>query len=176
MDQLEKVEKLRERADISYEEAKAALEANNWDLLDAMVALERAGRTRQPQQPDFSTSYEEQGQYIPVQEKVFEQQNAKPHVGTSIREAVRKFFRICRDNSFRVMHNGNLVFQLPLFVLILILIFSWHVTLVVMVVALFFGCRYELKGKDDLSGANSLMDSVGNAADSIRESFAKKES
>ena len=29
MDNLEKVEKLRERANVSYEEAKAALEANN---------------------------------------------------------------------------------------------------------------------------------------------------
>ena len=46
MDNLEKVEKLRERANVSYEEARTALEENNWDLLDAMVALEKAGRTR----------------------------------------------------------------------------------------------------------------------------------
>ena len=37
MEQLEKVEKLRERADVSYEEAKEALEDCDWDLLDAMV-------------------------------------------------------------------------------------------------------------------------------------------
>ena len=42
MDNLEKVDKLRERANVSYEEAKAALEANGWDLLDAMVYLEKA--------------------------------------------------------------------------------------------------------------------------------------
>ena len=48
MDKLEKVEKLRERANVSYEEAKAALEANDWDLLDAMVALEKSGKTDSP--------------------------------------------------------------------------------------------------------------------------------
>ena len=36
MESFEKVEKLRQRANVSYEEAKAALEASGWDLLDAM--------------------------------------------------------------------------------------------------------------------------------------------
>ena len=41
MEQLEKVEKLRQRANVSYEEAKGALVACNWDMLDAMVHPER---------------------------------------------------------------------------------------------------------------------------------------
>ena len=40
MDHFEKVEKLRERANISYAEAKEALEKSNGDLLDAMACLE----------------------------------------------------------------------------------------------------------------------------------------
>ena len=40
MDELEKVERLRKKADVSYEEAKQALEECGWDLLDAMVLLE----------------------------------------------------------------------------------------------------------------------------------------
>ena len=36
MDNFEKVEKLREHANVSYEEAKQALENSNWDILDAM--------------------------------------------------------------------------------------------------------------------------------------------
>lgn len=46
MEQLEKVEKLRARANVTYEEAKEALEASNWDLLDAMVYLENPERPR----------------------------------------------------------------------------------------------------------------------------------
>ena len=36
MDEFEKIEKLRTRANITYEEAKAALDEANGDLLDAI--------------------------------------------------------------------------------------------------------------------------------------------
>lgn len=46
MDRFEMTDKLSQKANVSYEEAKAALEASNWDLLDAMILLEnkKAGR------------------------------------------------------------------------------------------------------------------------------------
>lgn len=43
---LEQVEALRARAEVSYEEARAALEDSGGDLLDALIALERAGKLR----------------------------------------------------------------------------------------------------------------------------------
>ena len=43
MDHFEMTEKLRERAQVSYEEAKEALELNEWDMLEAIVYLEREG-------------------------------------------------------------------------------------------------------------------------------------
>ena len=57
MEQLEKVEKLRQRANVSYEEAKMALEQSNWDLLDAMVYLEQLGKVKAPNNSSYSTSY-----------------------------------------------------------------------------------------------------------------------
>ena len=44
MDHFEMVEKLRTKANVSYEEAKAALEASDWDILDALVLLESEGK------------------------------------------------------------------------------------------------------------------------------------
>ena len=44
MTNFEMVEMLRQKANVSYEEAKAALEQANWDLLDAMVLLEKDGK------------------------------------------------------------------------------------------------------------------------------------
>ena len=37
MEHIDMVEKLRQKANVSYEEAKQALEKNEWDLLDALV-------------------------------------------------------------------------------------------------------------------------------------------
>ena len=54
MDNFEKVEKLREKANVSFEEAKAALEESNWDLLDAMIVLEKQGKT-EARKEKFST-------------------------------------------------------------------------------------------------------------------------
>ncbi len=74
MEQLEKVEKLRQRANVSYEEAKEALEASGWDLLDAMVYLEKQGKVKPPEQETYTTNCEDQPQYMDVKEKVHEQE------------------------------------------------------------------------------------------------------
>ena len=44
MDHLEMVEKLREKANVTYDEARTALEVCNWDLLDALLLLENEGK------------------------------------------------------------------------------------------------------------------------------------
>ena len=46
MEMIEKVERLREKANVSYEEAKEALEQSGGDLLDAIVLLERQGKSK----------------------------------------------------------------------------------------------------------------------------------
>ena len=171
MDKLEKVEKLRERANISYEEARAALEANDWDLLDAMVELEKNGRTESPKQEQYSTSYDKQEEYIPVQEKVEQQQNERPRIGRSISDAVRSFFRICRDNAFCVKRHGDEVLRVPLLATVVILLFTWRIMLPVALIALLFGFRYSFEGKDELKDANDLMESAGIAAESLKEGF-----
>ena len=70
MDNLEKVEKLVDKACVTYEEAKAALEQADGDLLDAMIILEKGGKTKAPKQSTYSTQYEEQAQYVSVATQV----------------------------------------------------------------------------------------------------------
>ncbi len=171
MDKLEKVEKLRERANVTYEEAKAALEENGWDLLDAMVALEKSGKTESPKQEQFSTSYDQQAEYIPVQKKVEQQKNEQPHIGKSIGDAVRNFIRICRDNALCVAQHGKDFLRLPLYAAILILLFAWRIVLPAILISLLFGFRYSFEGKDDLKDVNAFMESAGNAAESLKEGF-----
>ena len=44
MDHIEMVEKMREKTGLSYEEARAVLERSDWNLLDALIALEQEGK------------------------------------------------------------------------------------------------------------------------------------
>ena len=171
MEKFEKVEKLRERANVSYEEAQKALEENEWDLLDAMVALEKSGKTSSPKQQQYSTSYDEQNGYISVKTKVEQQENEKPHLGRSIGEAFQSFFRICRQNWFCIRKGQDLMLRIPLFAVIIILIFTWKFAIPILLIALLFGFRYSLEGKDDLKQVNAFMNSAGAAAESLKEGF-----
>ena len=46
MNNVEMIEKLMEKADVTYEEAKGVLESLNWNLLDALIALEKEGKMK----------------------------------------------------------------------------------------------------------------------------------
>ena len=171
MDNLEKVEKLRERADVSYEEARRALEENNWDLLDAMVYLERQGKTSGPKQSQYSTSYEQQEEYVPVKETVYEKDNEKNR--TTFGDVVRKIFRICRDNSFCVRRHEEVIFKIPVLLLVVLLIWLWKILIPLMIVGLFFSFRYSFEGKDDLKEANDIMDNASHAVERMKEGFQR---
>ena len=173
MDNMEKVEKLRERANVTYEEAKQALEENNWDLLDAMVSLEKQGKTKEPEQASYSTSYEQQTEYLPVKETIEEKNRKKPREH-KLRGLIRRFGRICRDNSFHVTRNGKEVIQIPVFVLVILMFFFWKQLLLLMVIALFFNVRYHFAGRDNLQSANEFMDSAGDMAERVRAEFTGK--
>ena len=173
MDNLEKVEKLRERANVSYEEARAALENNNWDMLDAMVQLEREGKTNGPSKSEYSTSYEEQEDYRPVEKTVYKGKDEKKHRERPLGGMIRRFLEVCRDNSFCIRRHDNLIFKLPVILLLVIIFFSWRVSIPLLIVGLFLNFRYSFEGKDDLHKANDIIDTAANAAERMKEEFQK---
>lgn len=174
MEQLEKVEKLRERANVSYEEAREALEASDWDLLDAMVYLEKKGKVKPPAQETYTTNYEEQDQYVSVKDKVQEQEEAgSESFFGKIGHLFRIFLQKSRDNSFYVMRKEEEVLHIPVWALVLLLLFFWKLLIPVMIIALFFECRYSFKGKDNLDGVNKAMDKAGNLADKVKDEYGK---
>lgn len=46
MENLDKVDLVRKRMDVNYEEAKAALESVNWDVVEAIVKIEKEQQNR----------------------------------------------------------------------------------------------------------------------------------
>lgn len=171
MENFEKVEKLRARANVSFEEAKAALDACDGDLLDAMVYLEKQGKVKQPDQSTYSTNYEEQKQYASVKDKVKSQEQKKENFFGMLRRVFRKFMDKCRGNYFCVMKNKEVKFKIPVLFFLILLIAFWRIALPVMVVLLFFGCRYSFYGKDDLAQVNKYMDKASDFAEQVKEKF-----
>ncbi len=173
MTELEKVEKLRERANVSYEEAKAALDKTGGDLLEAIVLLEREGKVKAPEQSSFSTNYEEQKEYVSVAEKVQESQQEKESFGSKLKRFIKKVWKKGNDNYFCVSRGDDELFRLPAWVFVLIIILTWQLSLIAMVVALFFGCKYSFEGKDEMGGVNKAFNKASDIADKVKDEFNK---
>ena len=176
MEMIEKVERLREKANVSYEEAKAALEQTGGDLLDAIVLLERQGKVKEPAHSTFSTEYEEQKEYIKVRDKVEEQENSAPSMGRTIGRAFRGLIRFIKQTTFIVTKGEDTVFTMPTLVFALLLFFLWEVLAPVMVIALFFGVRYSFEGEEEAEKANSILHKAGDFAQDVKSEFTKNES
>lgn len=159
MEHFEMVEKLRQKADITYEEARDALEATDWDILDALVLLEGQGKVRPAEKSEYSTQPEPEPE-----------PQAKGGVDTT---AFRKFFAFLRSlfqkgnaNFFTITRKQEEVVSMPLTVLVLLLIIFWPFSFVVLGVGMFVGFRYSFHGPDMGAGVNNAM---ARAADAIQD-------
>ena len=182
MDEFEKAERLRQCADVSYEEARDALKACGGDILDAMVYLERLGHRRnfgnasgpRPEgRADHrgtdsyrgageyrrgADSYRGAGEYR--RETGYEGPTFLQSLGNLLGTAIRKSM----ENYLVVSYEGVVKFRISIFAFaILLMIFSAGL-LIAMGVSLFFGVTYSFVGKDDLSRVNEVIGNAGNRA------------
>ena len=170
MDEFEKVEKLRQKANVSYEEAKKALDEANGDVLDAMLALEAQGKVSPDEQSTHSTTYDEQKDYVSVRDTVDGQdEKDKRTLGQKIKYLCKLIWLKCRNNKFTVERREERIISIPVWVLLLAIIFAFWTVGVIMIVGLFFDCRYAIVGPDDLSAINNVMDKAGDVVDKVKE-------
>ena len=163
--EFEKAEKLRQCADVSFEEARDALKYCNGDLLDAMVYLERLGHARKAgaagcsADPGFGTgaSYT-YGMTGPAPRR--EGPSFLQKVGRLIGKAIRKSM----ENYLVVSYDGVVKFRISVFILAILLMITGFSLLIAMGITLFFGVKYSFTGKDDLSRVNDAMQKAGERA------------
>lgn len=180
MDEFEKVEKLRQRANVSYEEARDALNESNGDLLDAMVYLEKQGKVNPPKSSTYTTDYEQQSQYQDVKGTVCEQQRQanKKTFGSKVKHLFQIIWQTLQENTLHVRRKDVEIMNLPLWAVILILLFAWHFVLVVVIISLFLDCRYHLEKRDGtVETANDVInkasEKASEAADFVKTEFDK---
>lgn len=178
MEKLDKVELVREKCGVSYEEARDALEACEYDVLDAIVMLERAGKAR-AETASYATN---PGTTRAVSEEMaeaqsaYQQQSKKTKFGDvwdSFRTECKNIARAGIDMTFIAEHHGNQVVAIPvLFVVIGLL--AWGASLWLLIIGLFFGFRYRIEGANPLTiDVNDAMDKAADMADGIRHDFTK---
>ena len=168
MTNFEKVEKLCEKANVTYEEAKAALEATEWDLLEAIVLLEQQGKVNK-NSAHHSTKSE------PAEEP---ERESRDSFSTRASRVLRKLARIIQmgnDNHLVISRKGECLLTVPVTVLVILLLFTNVFLLIAMAVGLFCGLRYSFKGEQlGRDSVNDAMKKAADMADCVRESVQEE--
>lgn len=170
MTSFDSVEKLRERAQVSYEDAKSALDACGGDLLEALIYLEKQGKVSPPGGGSYSSKPETPNTAI-VTSAPRETENRE-----GFKELMQRFFDWCGKvfhygvtNYFEVNHKGEKVLAVPVIILVLLLIFAFWITIPLMIVGLFCNCRYGFRGAQiEKIDMNGVMNSAADAADKVK--------
>lgn len=160
MDHFEMVEKLREKANVSYEDAKNALEMSQWDLLDALVYLEKEGKVAGDSAARFSTRQEPREAPKPREEH-----------GGFLRRLMDLLFRIINSMSridMKVSKKDQVVLTVPLLALVLMAVFGFWFLVPVLIIGLFFGYTYRFQGPGVAEGVNRMMDKAASMANNIK--------
>ena len=102
--------------------------------------------------------------------------------GTRLREllaAAVDLLRHCTVNQFEVWRNGERMTALPVLILILLVLVAYWISLPLLVVGLFFGCKYRFSGPDlDKNRVgevvNQVSAKVGDAVGQVRDEFKRE--
>ncbi len=181
MENYEKVEKIREKTGVSYEEAKKVLEEKNYDILEAIIELERQGKVSQPQSGTYTAGASkemENVQKFELAQKQYENDCKKPTFKECMRKVANMFraiFKKSMEINFCINKDGKNVASVPLLVLILLLLGFFWITLPLIIIGLFFGVTYNFTGVDKVVvDVNGVCNKASQTAENIKNEFKKE--
>ena len=127
---LEQIDLIMQRANVSYAEAKEALEQCNGDVVEALLYLEKAERI-QPQNQSTASS------------------------GDKVTSVINKL----NATKFIMKKKERTYVNVPLSVALIAIILCFHVSIIGSVIALILGVRISIIGENDIANKiNSTID------------------
>jgi len=138
-------EKLVEKCGITYEEAGEVLKEADYDLLEAMIILERRGRLGNGVNK-YSTGIM-QNNYTSTR---YESAADAESLGEFIKIAWRKLCEFCRDllkYQVVISKNGREMINFPLILVIILVCCTAGVVFAAVVISLMSGCSYSIRKK-----------------------------
>jgi len=164
MTHYEMAEKLAEKMNVSLEEAKTALEACDWEMLDAALMLEKEHGAANARA--YSTRPEPEEEQSRREQAKERRRDAVNGLGDLLRRA----FNLGNRNRFEVRKDDEVVLEMPVLVLVLLMLFAFWVCLPLLVIGLFAGFRYSFSGEElGRDSVNSAMNKAAEVAEKVKE-------
>lgn len=172
MDKFEKAELICKKCGVTFEQAREALDACNEDVLDAVVWLERAGKTTTgaaaQYQADASQAYRTSDEMSQAQSDYERSTKKDGGFGAAWSRCMgwlRAGLRKTVDTSFVVERTGRRVLSMPTLVLILLAVFAFWISVPLLVIGLFCDFKYRFEGIDEVRiDVNDIMDKASDGA------------
>jgi UBA/TS-N domain. len=144
---LNQIDELRRRANVSYEEAKDALERCNGDMVEALILLEKMNRVKQG-----SCNNSENG----------------------FTTTVKKLLKEGQETKFVVRKNDNTIINVPVNALVLTTVVMPPLTIIGGLAALFTNHRMRFEKPDgrDME-INNMFDKMADSAERVKEQMNK---
>lgn len=175
MERIEMVEKLMSKANVGYEEAKEALEKLNWDLLEAMVYLEKEGKVKKEEEKrNVVLSKDTNGGN--------ESNNGKDKncggVGSMFGRVcafIKKLVKKGNRNYFEITKEEEKPIKISLTISTILAVLAFWPVAILLIIGLFLGYKYSLTGEDIKGkGVNNIFEKASESAETIKKDFDKE--
>jgi len=168
---LEMVERLREKAPVSYAQAKQALEYSEGNLLDALIYLEENGAIPRAENAYYSTR-DQQPAAPPEPPREEEKPAERPGKAVKAPKKKHHIFRTLRrwliENELEIWRRAEPVTSIPVLFLMISLLVAPQVMIPLLIIGLFLGFRYQFSGPDlKREELNGVMEHVATTAEDM---------
>ena len=164
MNHFEMAQTLREKTGISYEEARRALEQAGWDILEAMVALEKEGKL------DHDNNTSKEGPMDSA--KTQNTQSA----ARNVENVFTRFFRWLVDliakgnrNHFIITRNERHVASVPVTAAVVLFLVFHGAFMFFLIVGLITGYRFSFESGQQAAARDKDVEEARRAADQIND-------
>lgn len=169
MENKEMIEKLMEKTNVSEEEAKEALEKCNYDLLDAIIYLER--KEKEAKDTEYINLCKD--------DEKQEEGKKKHKEGCSFATTLGRFFKYVgklinkgNNNYFEIKRENEKTIKVSLTILVLLLIIAFWPVAILLVVGLFLGYEYSMSGPNfNKNKVNDILEKASDCAENIKSDF-----
>jgi len=171
MNHFEMAQTLREKTGISYEEARRALEQAGWDILEAMVALEKEGKLDH----DNNTSKEGPMDSAKTRNNAQNTQSA----ARNVENVFTRFFRWLVDliargnrNHFIITRNERRVASVPVTAAVVLFLVFHGAFMFFLIVGLIAGYRFSFESEQQAAARDRDVEEARRAADQLNDRHA----
>ncbi len=165
---LEKIDSLRERANVSYAEAKEALENSGGNMIDAIISLEGDNKTVYDRVKREKARSKDQERMHEKKEKY--KANADDFVDSS-----KKVFASMNDTRVIMYNNDRVVLDVSLTITLVAAIFAFPVTVAIIVIGMLTGNRFKVVRKDKKGDiVNDVLDKAAKVSQTVANNLKEK--